>query len=309
MAQPRPRAPARTGLRLLRVPSRPRLGTGPLPPPTRFCSPGRRLGSPAFEKRVRRQGDADESQHCPPGLGPPSGEWRGGGASGSFRASRPAGRGPPRAQASRVAAASRPRGALVGAVPRLSPTHSAAGAKCVRRLSSAPDEARAQLCRGRISRRHTLARWLPSALAGAKRASGHGGTAQLHAPACQSPAATAGPGARLAAGAWGRLTSQSLAGGPGAWSSVCRRSQTLSAAGSQPRGESRRAGSRWLSCQNGAGKPRGPCGHSRPRVSCRPRLSPAPLGLRGSWHPPPQPQRFFPWPRSASVHPVLPANQ
>lgn len=74
-----PRAPARTGLRLLRVPSRPRLGTGPLPPPTRFCSPGRRLGSPAFEKPAGRQGDADESQHCPPGLGPPSGEWRGGG--------------------------------------------------------------------------------------------------------------------------------------------------------------------------------------------------------------------------------------
>lgn len=237
MAQPRPRAPAGTGLRLLRVPSRPRLGTGPLPPPTRFCSPGRRLGSLAFEKRVGRWGDADESQHCPPGLGPPSGEWRGG------RRARSGQAGPPRAQATRVAAASRPRGALVGAVPRLSPTHGAAGAKCVRRLSSAPDEARAQLCRGRISRRHTLARWLPSALAGAKRASGHGGTAQLHVPACQSPAATAGPGARPAAGAWGCLTSQSLAGGPGAWSSVCRRSQTLSAAGSQPRGESRRAGS------------------------------------------------------------------
>lgn len=301
MAQPRPRAPARTGLRLLRVPSRPRLGTGPLPPPTRFCSPGRRLGSPAFEKRVGRWGDADESQHCPPGLGPPSGEWRGG-ASGSFRASRPAGRGPPRAQASRVAAASRPRGALVGAVLRLSPTHGAAGAKCVRRLSSAPDEARAQLCRGRISRRHTLARWLPSALAGAKRTSGHGGTAQLHAPACQSPAATAGPGARPAAGAWGRLTSQSLAGGPGAWSSVCRRSQTLSAAGSQPRGESRRAGSERAS-RVGPADTHGP-GSRAGRGSVPPRS-----GSEAPGAPPPQPQRFFPWPRSASVRPVLPANQ
>lgn len=42
-------------------------------------------------------------------------------------------------------------------------------------------------------------------------------------------------------------------------------------------------------CRKRAGKPRGPCGHSRPRVSCRPRLSPAPLGLRGSWRPPPNP--------------------
>lgn len=105
VAQPRPRAPARTGLRLLRVPSRPRLGTGPLPPPTRFCSPGRRLGSPAFEKRVGRWGAADESQHCPPGLGPPSGEWQGGrrarsGQAGrrgeALHARRPAGSLPPR---------------------------------------------------------------------------------------------------------------------------------------------------------------------------------------------------------------------
>lgn len=42
-------------------------------------------------------------------------------------------------------------------------------------------------------------------------------------------------------------------------------------------------------CRKRAGKRRGPCGHSRPRVSCRPRLSPAPLGLRGSWRLPPTP--------------------
>lgn len=240
MAQPRPRAPAGTRLRLLRVPSRPRLGTGPLPPPTRFCSPGRRLGSPAFEKRVGRRGDADESQHCPPGLGPPSGEWRGGGV--GLVQGKPAGGARPSTHAGQQGRCRLEAPGGAGGRGSTSLTHTrAAGAKCVRRLSSAPDEARAQLCRGRISRRHTLARWLPSALAGAKRASGHGGTAQLHAPACQSPAATAGPGARPAAGAWGRLTSESLAGGPGAWSSVCRRSQTLSAAGSQPRGESRRA--------------------------------------------------------------------